>query len=861
MRWCNLINPHLEAALAWHDAGCAVIPASTDGKKKPTVNWTAFYKDAPPTRQQIIDWYTEHPDWGVGLLPGKFSNGLEMSEIEACRMGGEYLDLVQEAMFDRGVGETWSKLLESGYSEATPSGGMHVLYRVENVDIPGNHKLATDTTGTITYAETRGTGGFVIVAPTSGRVHPTGESWTVLSGQIGVIPVISWDERCAIHEALTAALNERVREPFTRTPAAPRTTPTGEPASLRPGDDFNLRGDSWYDLLTRNGWSFHSSAGGQEFFTRPGKDPRDGHSAATNHNGLPGLYAWSGMPQERAYDKFGALVELEFDGQFADAVKYLAAQGYGDQKEFKPVSDMSDWATIKQPEPVTARLANGQEVTFESRDASTERESKPRIEHFTEKAVGKFMADVFGDRFRRVFEEQGWRFYDNGRWSPDTRNRVAQAASKTSDILDRQVAAIRVQAEEAEAANHPDLKKIQRSADQAAAFAKSVASDRGMKAIASIFSTHAHVSVQAGDFDTRTELLAVDNGTFNLVTGQLQEHSPQDMLTKRIGVTYDPEAVAPRWTRYLEEALPDPEQRRYIQRAVGMTILAKMEDAAFFVLHGLTGCGKSQFVKVMSAALGEYAAEAAPSTFQAARFGETAGPGDDLHDLKGVRFASVSETEEGAILKEALLKRVTGGDVVKSRALYQSFVSWRPQFTVWMMTNHKPKLSSTDGAIWRRVKPIHFPMNFSSSPNIELGLAEKIIATELAGVFNWVLEGVREYQRIGLAEPAETTAAIADYRAEVDPVQTFLTEACEEGRIVVDPTAKITSRELFNVYSAWCQDNNIRYPMAERKFGQRLGELGFEADRGSGGIRMRRGIKLAESWLIASQTPAARTRF
>jgi putative DNA primase/helicase len=280
-----------------------------------------------------------------------------------------------------------------------------------------------------------------------------------------------------------------------------------------------------------------------------------------------------------------------------------------------------------------------------------------------------------------------------------------------------------------------------------------------------------------------------------------------------------------------------------------MTILAKMDDAAFFVLHGLTGCGKSQFVNVMRAALGEYAAEAAPSTFQASRFGGGGnGPTDDIHSLRGVRFASVSETEEGEVLKEALLKRVTGGDELTSRTLHQRNITWKPQFTVWMMTNHKPKLSSTDGAIWRRVKPIHFPMNFSESANRELGLSKKIIATELSGVFNWVVEGVREYLRIGLAEPAETTAAIAEYRAEVDPVQTFLTEAADEGRIIIGSEERIKSQELYNVYCDWCRDNNIRYPLATRRFGQRLSELEFDTAKGTNGVRMRLGIRANDSF-------------
>lgn len=840
MRWCKLINPHLDAALAWFDAGCAVIPATADGIKKPAVNWKAYYKYTPPTREKTIEWFTEHPEWGVGLLPGKFSNGLEMTEIEACRIGSEYLDKVRTEMYSRQVGALWDDLLEIGYCESTPSGGMHILYRVEGVDIPGNHKLATDSTGTITYAETRGTGGFVIVAPTSGTVHPTGESWSVISGQIGVIPVIGWDERCAIHEALTAALNERIREVREFSAPAPRVTPTGEPASLRPGDDFNARGDSWHDLLTRNGWSFHSMSGGQEWFTRPGKDPRDGHSAATNHNGQPGLYVWSGMPQERAYDKFGALVELEFNGDFKAAVKYLAAQGYGDQKEFKPVADISDWATVTSS--VNDTVA-GEPITFEPRDTPEQRTSRPYVKEYNHLGVAAFAQETIGDKFRRVSKENAWRFYEDGRWSEDNEDKLSFHLDKVTNHIklskDKDLADAKIGGDKEEIA----------SAKALAAFANSLRMNRGIKDLMETFGRQKGISVAPEAFDARQDLLVLDNGTFDLSSMLLREHDPKDMITKRISVSYDRDATCPRWDKYLTEALPDLEQRKYIQRAVGMTILAKMDDAAFFVLHGLTGCGKSQFVNVMRAVLGEYAAEAAPSTFQASRFGNAGnGPTDDIHSLRGVRFASVSETEEGEVLKEALLKRVTGGDELTSRTLHQRNTTWKPQFTVWMMTNHKPKLSSTDGAIWRRVKPIHFPMNFSESTSRELGLSKKIVSTELSGVFNWVLEGVREYLRIGLAEPAETTAAIADYRAEVDPVQTFLTEGVDEGRITLDPESKIKPGDLRKAYLDWCVNNGVRHPVGERKFSQRLEELGFESTRGNGGVRLRVGIRVNDAF-------------
>ena len=167
--------------------------------------------------------------------------------------------------------------------------------------------------------------------------------------------------------------------------------------------------------------------------------------------------------------------------------------------------------------------------------------------------------------------------------------------------------------------------------------------------------------------------------------------------------------------------------RDYLQRAVGMAMLGDTSESAFFVLHGETGCGKSVFFEVMASAFGDFAATAAASTFRESK-DESSRRANDLHELRGARFVSTSETSERTQLNEELVKRVTGGDKVTSHALFQSNVTWKPQFTMFMATNFKPTLTG-DNAIWRRVKPIHFPNKFYNSngtatENREAGLSD-----------------------------------------------------------------------------------------------------------------------------------------
>jgi putative DNA primase/helicase len=102
--------------------------------------------------------------------------------------------------------------------------------------------------------------------------------------------------------------------------------------------------------------------------------------------------------------------------------------------------------------------------------------------------------------------------------------------------------------------------------------------------------------------------------------------------------------------------------------------------------------GKSVFLEVILAMMGDYGASARIETFMPRR------PGDipnDLARLAGARFVTVSETSEGQRLQESLIKDVTGGDTICARFLHREFFDFKPQFKLWIRGNHKPQIRGT----------------------------------------------------------------------------------------------------------------------------------------------------------------------
>lgn len=333
----------LAHALAWHGAGYTPVPISTRGEKRPLGRW-AHLLTARPDQRDVQVAFEADTD-GLGIICGPPSGELEMFECEARAI--DLIPTLGELMDSHGLGELWHRIMW-GYVESTPSGGVHWYYRVdgparENTKLASRpatqEELAVNPGDRIKVLfETRGRGGFTVVAPSRGRSHPSQGAWTILRGEIKTIPVLTVDERDALH-AITSMLDAMPIEEHDEPISAPRPRQPGDP--LRPGDDFNARA-TWESILTPCDWTRVRPMGGGWTWTRPGKSPRDGVSATTGQagDGVDRLYVFStSTPFEagRPYDKFAAWAMLHgYGGDLSAAAGALAKLGYG-QSPMEPL--------------------------------------------------------------------------------------------------------------------------------------------------------------------------------------------------------------------------------------------------------------------------------------------------------------------------------------------------------------------------------------------------------------------------------------------------------------------------------------------------------------------------------------------
>jgi putative DNA primase/helicase len=318
-------------------------------------------------------------------------------------------------------------------------------------------------------------------------------------------------------------------------------------------------------------------------------------------------------------------------------------------------------------------------------------------------------------------------------------------------------------------------------------------------------------------YDSKEYLASTLNGTIDLRDGKFYEAKRSDYITLQLGANYDPTATCPRWEQFLKEIFDgDDDLIRFMQKVVGYSLTGEMSEQKMFIAFGFGKNGKSEFVNVIQALSGDYGARASFKTFDADKQSEQT---NDIAALKGKRFVSMIETGGDKKLNEPLVKEITGGDEITCRFLHREFFSYFPQFKLFLATNHKPVITHSDFAIWRRIVLIPFTQNFEGRE--EKGLKQKLMS-ELSGVLNWALDGLKLWQSEGLKPlPKAVTEATEKYKKDSDSIGQWL-----ELRATPKTGASVQSSVAYNDYKDWTTENGL-YPLGNRAFKASLEERGF----------------------------------
>ncbi len=324
------------------------------------------------------------------------------------------------------------------------------------------------------------------------------------------------------------------------------------------------------------------------------------------------------------------------------------------------------------------------------------------------------------------------------------------------------------------------------------------------------------------EFNKDIYLLNCLNGTLNLTDGNFYPHKASDYITKIAGVNYDPKAVCNRWIDFIDEVMcGDKEKAEFFQKSLGYALTGDTRYESMFILFGATTRnGKGTSMETFLNICGDYGRTSRPETIGMKINSSSSAPSEDVARLAGARFVNISEPDKRLVLSAALLKSLTGNDTINARFLHENSFDFRPQFKIFINTNHLPTVTDLTLLTSGRVKIIPFERHFEEweqDKNLKNLFSKK---ENLSGILNWVIEGYRKLQTDGLKVPDSVKEATYDYHKENDKIGLFVEE-----RLIKDANAEERTSALYFAYQSWCRDNGY-YTENARNFKSSLASIG-----------------------------------
>jgi putative DNA primase/helicase len=350
------------------------------------------------------------------------------------------------------------------------------------------------------------------------------------------------------------------------------------------------------------------------------------------------------------------------------------------------------------------------------------------------------------------------------------------------------------------------------------------------KALLSFARSKPEISATVDQWDTDPMLLGVPGGVIDLRDGRMLPPERGQYITKRTACA--PASGQPvLWLKYLERAHEGIEPIiSYLQRYAGYCATGEIKEHALAFLYGTGRNGKGVFLETLRGVLGDYARSASMETFIEQR---SPAHSTELARLHGARLVVTEEAAQGSRWNEGRVKHMTGGGKITAHYMRQDDFEFTPSFKLLIAANHKPMLRSVDEAIKSRIHLV--PFNVTIPPEERDRDLLKKLEAEWPQILGWILDGCAEWQRTGLAVPANIIDATERYVEAEDVLGAWIEECC-------DRSGEGEGRALYENYRKWCEQQG-EHAWSRRSWSNAMIERGFDP-RKTDGKRLFRGITL-----------------
>ena len=297
---------------------------------------------------------------------------------------------------------------------------------------------------------------------------------------------------------------------------------------------------------------------------------------------------------------------------------------------------------------------------------------------------------------------------------------------------------------------------------------------------------------------------------------------------------YDPEAKCPEWLKFLGQIFTKKKESaewdgedfvgKYdsrtdenaifiIQEWMGYFITSETYLQKIFALVGPKRSGKSTIGKVIRALVGSENTASPTLTSLATEFGLQ----PLLNKTMGIiGDANISGKASDILRAVERLKSISGEDSQQVNRKNKTHLEvGRLIIRFVIIANEMQDLRDSSGALASRFNFLVTTESFLGKEDMKL---EQKLIKEIAGIFNWALEGLFRLRKRGfmLEHPASKESR-ADFEAVSSPMTAFVNEWCQVG-----PDKWVPVDALWKAQSDWCKRNGRGDGFSKQKFALKI---------------------------------------
>ena len=323
-----------------------------------------------------------------------------------------------------------------------------------------------------------------------------------------------------------------------------------------------------------------------------------------------------------------------------------------------------------------------------------------------------------------------------------------------------------------------------------------------------------YLETEAVDFNSNPFNIVFQNGILHLEDMEFEPMSPEQHESIMIHANYDPNAHSDTADEFFHNiTCGDKATQTLLYESIGYAMLKTVDLHKAFMMTGKGRNGKSTFIELLNAILGEENCAALSLKDMANGF--------RVSTLVGKLASCAADISSQPITESDLLKSVSAGDRIMLEKKYENAYEDRVYSTLFFACNKLPKTPDTSDGFYRRWVIIPFNADLTKIKNVEgFAFKKKLLSQEsidyiaykavqaIYRVFNETME---------FTQPNSVTNMLNSYKINNSSVLSWFKEQYmhnktnpteEERQKGINRISSLRLGQAYNNYTDWCQQTN-----------------------------------------------------